>query len=136
MRKAVYAIAAAAAVVMLGGCAHTGLVTGPAAPQASVDRGAFIEPLTPEAAPFDSVPHVDIDTLWEQGVLPEQAAARIRSVQSKANAVRVQIINAGLYHQALDMTLPAPVLPEPDETLQERLRQAEADCYGTPAPQE
>lgn len=130
MRKAVYAIAAAAAVVMLGGCAHTGLVTGPAAPQASVDRGAFIEPLTPEAAPFDSVPHVDIDALWEQGV------ARIRSVQSKANAVRVQIINAGLYHQALDMTLPAPVLPEPDETLQERLRQAEADCYGTSAPQE
>lgn len=86
MRKAVYAIAAAAAVVMLGGCAHTGLVTGPAAPQASVDRGAFIEPLTPEAAPFDSVPHVDIDALWNRGYCPNRqprAFDRCRAKQTQ-----------------------------------------------------
>lgn len=136
MKKAFCLAAATAVVLILTGCAHTGLVVGPAAPEVSVDRGTFIENINPEAAPFDSVPHVDIDALWEKGVLPGEAIIRIRLIQDNVSNVQAQLDNASLHRQELDTTLPDPTIQEPNETLLNRLAQAEAYFFGTPAPLE
>lgn len=136
MKKSIYLTAVILTVFTLTGCAHTGLVAGPGAPEVSVEREGFIEERNPETPPFTGVPQVDIDALWKKGVLPEYAIARIRLIQSRAHDTREQIAEAVISRPILDTTLPAPVLQEPDETLRKRLKEAETAVYGTPVPQE
>ena len=67
----------------------------------------------------------------------EYAAMIVRHYSAKGygeNRIKAELSRRGIARELWEDAL--VFLPEPDETLQERLRQAEADCYGTPAPQE
>jgi hypothetical protein len=120
-KAAVVLVSFGIAAISLTGCAHTGLVTGPSVSSTAVDRTELAEQIANQAAEEDAareatVPRIDVESLWNNEILPEDKIAILGQISGAVSETIERVENfSEQFAQnlpTLDTSLPEPELPE------------------------